>query len=140
MQVAKCLVPSCDSRGAEKLEASSFDAPVEFIILSAPAPKAVGHSVAQLVVLFGQQQNAAHIGLVVVERVELWGGHMEGPSLREAIVQLLIEREQVHIVHGDVVCAVAALQEAHIDECCPIEPEMVHLVEHIDVVLDPLPA
>lgn len=76
----------------------------------------------QLVVLFGQQQNAAHIGLVVVERVELWGGHMEGPSLWEAIVQLLIEREQVHIVHGDVVCAVAALQEAHIDECCPIEP------------------
>lgn len=76
----------------------------------------------QLVVLFGQQQNAAHIGLVVVERVELWGGHMEGPSLWEAIVQLLIEREQVHVVHGDVVCAVAALQEAHVDECCPIEP------------------
>lgn len=70
------------------------------------APRAGPH---QLVVLFGQQQNAAHIGLVVVQRVELWGGHVEGPGLREAIVQLLIEREQVHVVHGDVVCAVAAL-------------------------------
>lgn len=47
---------------------------------------------------------------------------MEGPSLWEAIVQLLIEREQIHVVHGNVVCAVAALQEAHIDERCPIEP------------------
>jgi hypothetical protein len=28
------------------LEPSSFDAPVEFVILTAPAPKAVGHSVA----------------------------------------------------------------------------------------------
>lgn len=76
----------------------------------------------QLVVLLGEQQDAADIGLVVVERVELWGGHVEGPCLREAIVQLLVEREQVHVVHGDVVCAVAALQEAHIDECRPVEP------------------
>lgn len=76
----------------------------------------------QLVVLLGEQQDAADIGLVVVEGVELWGGHMEGPCLREAIVQLLVEREQVHVVHGDVVCAVAALQEAHVDECRPVEP------------------
>lgn len=47
---------------------------------------------------------------------------MEGPGLWEAIVQLLVEREQIHVVHGNVVCAVAALQEAHIDERCPIEP------------------
>lgn len=47
---------------------------------------------------------------------------MEGPSLWEAIVQLLIEREQVHVVHGNVVCAVAAFQEARVDECCPVEP------------------
>lgn len=46
MQVAKCLIPSCDSRGAEKLEPSSFDAPVELIVLTAPAPEAVGHPVA----------------------------------------------------------------------------------------------
>lgn len=57
------------------------------------ASRACGAGPHQLVVLFGQQQNATHIGLVVVERVELWGSHMEGPSLREAIVQLLIERE-----------------------------------------------
>lgn len=76
----------------------------------------------QLVVLLGKQQDATNVGLVVVERVELWGGHVEGPSLWEAIVQLLIEREQVHVVHGDVVCAVAAFQEARVDECCPIEP------------------
>ena len=76
----------------------------------------------QLVVLLREQQDAAHIGLVVVERVELWGGHVEGPSLREAIIQLLIEREQIDVMHGNVVCAVAALQEAHIDECCPVEP------------------
>lgn len=61
---------------------------------------------------------------------------MEGPSLWEAIVQLLIEWEQVHVVHGNVVCAVAAFQEARVDERCPVEPEMIHLVEHIDVVLD----
>lgn len=76
----------------------------------------------QLVVLLGEKEDAAHVGLVMVERVELWGGHMEGPSLREAIVQLLIEGEQVHVVHCNVVGAVAALQEAHIDECCPVEP------------------
>lgn len=72
--------------------------------------------------LLGEQQDATDVGLVVVERVELWGGHVEGPSLREAIVQLLVERKQIHIVHGDVVRAVAALQEAHVDECCPVEP------------------
>ena len=47
---------------------------------------------------------------------------MEGPSLWEAIVQFLVEREQVHVVHGNVVCAVAAFQEARVDECCPVEP------------------
>lgn len=76
----------------------------------------------QLVVLLGEQQDAANIGLVVVERVELRGGHVEGPSLREAIVQLLIEREQIHVMHGNVVRAVAALQEAHVDEGRPVEP------------------
>lgn len=39
MQVAKSLVPSCDSRGAEKLEPSSFDASVELIIFAAPSPR-----------------------------------------------------------------------------------------------------
>lgn len=76
----------------------------------------------QLVVLLGKQQDATDVGLVVVEWVELRRGHVEGPGLWEAIVQLLIEREQVHIVHGDVVCAVAALQKARVDECCPVEP------------------
>lgn len=76
----------------------------------------------QLVVLLGKQQDATNVGLVVVERVELWGGHVEGPSLWEAIVQLLIEWEQVHVVHGNVVCAVAAFQEARVDERCPVEP------------------
>jgi hypothetical protein len=54
--------------------------------------------------------------------VELRGGHVEGPSLRETIVQLLVEGEQVHIMHSNVIRAVAALQEAHIDECCSVEP------------------
>lgn len=76
----------------------------------------------QLVVLLGQQQDAAHVGLVVVERVELRGSHVEGPGLGEAIVKLLVEGQQVHVVHGDVVRAVAALQEAHVDERCPVKP------------------
>lgn len=76
----------------------------------------------QLVVLLGEQQDAADISLVVVERVELWGGHVEGPSLRKAIVQLLVEREQVNVMHGNVVRAVAALQEAHVDKRRPVEP------------------
>lgn len=72
--------------------------------------------------LLGEQQDAADVGLVVVERVELWGGYMEGTRLGEAVVQLRVEREQVHVMHGDVVRAVATLQEAHVDEGCPIEP------------------
>lgn len=80
MQVVKRLVPSCDSRGAEKLQPSSFNAPVELIVLAAPAPEAVGHPVAQLVVLLGEQQDAADISLVVVERVELREATWKGPA------------------------------------------------------------
>lgn len=80
VQVAECLVPSCDTRRAEKLEPSSFDAPVELVIFSAPAPEAVGHPVAQLVVLLGKQQDATNVGLVVVERVELWEATWKGPA------------------------------------------------------------
>lgn len=75
-----------------------------------------------VVVLLGEQQDPAHVRLVVVERVQFGRGHMEGAVLREAVVQGVVEGQQVHVVHGKVVSVVAALQETHVDQGRSVEP------------------
>jgi len=90
-----------------------------------PCPKPAGMShlhAHHLIVLLGEQQDAAHVGLIVVERVQLRGCHVEGSCLREAVVQLLVERQEIDVMHRDVVGVVAALQEAHVDQGCPVKP------------------
>lgn len=77
-----------------------------------------------LIMLFGQQQYSTHVGLVVVQGVQLGWGDVEGSLLREAIVQSLVLRQQVHIVHGDVVGVIATLQEANVDQGGPVKPTL----------------
>lgn len=70
----------------------------------------------------GEQQDASYVGVVVVEGVQLRRGHVEGPRCWEAVVQLLVEGQQVHVVHRHVVRVIGALQEAHVDQGRPVEP------------------
>ena len=72
--------------------------------------------------LLGEQQDPPHVRLVVVQRVQLGRGHVEGPALGEPVVQSVVQGQQVHVVHRQVVCVVAALQEAHVDERRSVKP------------------
>lgn len=74
------------------------------------------------VVLLGEQQDSSYVGLVVVQRVQLGRRHVEGAVLGEAVVQGVVQGQQVHVVHGQVVGVVAALQVTHVDQRRPIEP------------------
>lgn len=73
--------------------------------------------------LLGEQQDSSHIRLVVVQWVQLRRGHVERPVLGETIVQSVILRQQVHIVHRQVVRVVPALQVTHIDQRRPVKSE-----------------
>lgn len=59
----------------------------------------------------------------MIEWVELRGGDVEGALLREPVVQGRVEGHQVHVVHGQVVRVIAALQVAHVDQGRAVEPE-----------------
>lgn len=59
--------------------------------------------------LLGEEQDSSYIRLVVVKGVQLRRGHVEGPVLGEAVIQSLVQRQQVHVVHGQVVRLVPAL-------------------------------
>lgn len=76
----------------------------------------------QLVVLLGEQQDASYVGVVVVEGVQLRRGHVEGSRCWEAVVQLLVEGQQVHVVHRHVVRVIGTLHKAHVDQGGPVEP------------------
>lgn len=73
------------------LEAGSSDAPVEFVILSAPAPKAVGHSVAltqrQAVSVTCPLLPGVHFGLLLLGRTKSEPSQ-PGPSLLPALTVL----------------------------------------------------
>lgn len=71
----------------------------------------------------GEQQDASHVGLVVVERVQLGRGHVERPVLGETVVQGVVQGQQVHVVHRQVICVVAALQVTDVDERRSVKPE-----------------
>lgn len=74
-----------------------------------------------MIVLLGEQQDSAHVGLVVVERVQLWRGDVEGSIFREAVVQSVVKGQQVHVVHGQVVCVIPTLHVAHVDQRRSVE-------------------
>lgn len=81
-----------------------------------------------VVMLLGEQQNPSHVCFIMIQGVELWRGHMERSFLREPIVQSLIQRQQVHIVHSNIISVVPALCVAHVDERGSVKP-----VKHIVV-------
>lgn len=71
--------------------------------------------------LFGEEQDAAYVGFVMVDGVQLWRGHMERPLRWKAVVQGLVHGKQVHVVHGYVVCLISTLQIAHVNEGGSVE-------------------
>lgn len=71
--------------------------------------------------LLGEQQDSSYIRLVMVKGVQLRRGHVERTVLGEAVIQSLVQRQQVHVMHGQVVRVVPALQVAHVDQRCSVE-------------------
>ena len=69
-----------------------------------------------VVMLLGEQQDSSHVGLVVVQRVQLGRGHVERSLLGETVIQSFVQRQQVHVVHGQVVGVVPALRVADVDQ------------------------
>ena len=64
---------------------------------------------------------------MVVPWVEPGGGDVEGPLSRELVAEVLVEGQQVDVVHPDVVAVAVAVgrprvQEAHVDERGAVEP------------------
>lgn len=74
--------------------------------------------------LLGEQQDSSHVRLVVVQRVQIRRRHVKWSILREAIIQSVIQRQQVHIVHRQVVCVISALQVTHVDQRRSVKPEI----------------
>lgn len=74
-----------------------------------------------MIVPLCEQQDSSHVGFVMVKRMQLRRGNMEGSLFREAIVQGLVEGQQVHVMHGQVVCVIPALHVAHVDQRCSVE-------------------
>lgn len=89
--------------------------------LTDPLQTQCGAAQYHVVMLLGEQQDSSHVCLVVVQRVQLRRGHVERPALRETIVQSVVQRQQVHVVHRQVVCVVPALQVTHIDKRRPVK-------------------
>lgn len=71
--------------------------------------------------LLGEQQDSSYVRLVMVKGVQLRRGHVERTVLGEAVIQGLVQRQQVHVVHGQVVRVVPALQVAHVDQRGSVE-------------------
>ncbi len=71
----------------------------------------------------GEQQDSSHVGLVVVQRVQLRRGHVERSVLWETVVQSVVQRQQVHVVHRQVVCVITALQVTHVDQRRSVKSE-----------------
>lgn len=87
--------------------------------MNEPVPSGQYH----LVMFLGEQQDPAHVGFVVVKRMQLGRSHVKRSVCRKTVVQSVIERQQVHVVHGQVVGVVATLQEADVDQRRAVKSE-----------------
>lgn len=71
--------------------------------------------------LLGEQQDSSYVRLVMVKGVQLRRGHVERTVLGEAVIQSLVQRQQVHVMHRQVVRVVPALQVTHVDQRRSVE-------------------
>ena len=61
---------------------------------------------------------------------------MKRTGLRIFVEKVRVLWKKIYIMHGYVVTAGGGLMKANIDEVCPVEPELVRLVDHPDLILD----
>lgn len=71
--------------------------------------------------LLSEQQDSSYICLVMVKGVQLRRGHVKRSLFGETVIQSVVQRQQVHIVHRQVVGVVPTLQVTHINQRCPVE-------------------
>ena len=114
--------PSSDPAGLLHHDVPPPHPHVELVVLQAPAPVLVAHPVHLLEVCSGDEQNPTDEGGVIVLRMELVGGDMEGAALREFVFQRRVGGQQVHVVHCDVVAGGVRLSEPSIDQVGSVEP------------------
>ena len=69
-----------------------------------------------------QQQNTAYERPIVILRVKFRGSHVERPDVRVTVVEVRVQRQEVDIVHADVIAFRRTLEEADIDQGSTVEP------------------
>ena len=58
----------------------------------------------------------------MIEGVELRRRDVQGPFLGIAVEESIVDWEQVHVVHGNVVAAVTTEDEANVEQRGSVEP------------------
>jgi hypothetical protein len=112
---------------------------IKLIILEAPAPVFVTHSVHKLKIPRGDEQDSTNKRGVMITGVEVGRRHMKRATiLGLSVGQLRIEGQKVNIVHGNVVEGAVHNLETNVDEAGAIEAKFVHLVQHKNLMSDAL--
>lgn len=120
---------------AGHLEVCILEAGIELVILQPPAPVFVAQPVNFAVVLPVDEEAAPNKGRVMVAWVEVRGSNMIGTIMRELINQCRVERQQVHIMHGNIVTINTRLQKAHVEQRGTVEAQTVHLINDVYVMI-----
>ena len=89
-----------------------------------------------LVLIARHNEDTSNKSLVVVEWVEGGGGDMEGPSGWVLVMQVIVEREKVNVMHDKVVTLVPTQQEANIEEGSTIKSgQPINIIQQLLEVL-----
>ena len=70
----------------------------------------------------GHEEDPTNKRLVVVERMKFRRRHMQGASLRKTVLQLVVQREEVNVVHSNVVTLLTAQEKTNIQQRSTIKP------------------
>jgi len=143
---------SSDPGGSLHHDVPSSHSHVELIVLQAPAPVLVAHTIHLLEAGSGDEQNSTDEGWVIVLRVELIRGNVEGVGLRVFVVQCRVGGEKVNVMHCYVVTGGVGLSEPSVDQVGSVEPpdkcinintgdwscslpEFIRLVQNINLIV-----
>ena len=139
VQMPECSLPASPDPCRPLYSKVSLPHPhEELVILQPPPPVLVTHPVHLLEVVARDEEDPSYEGGVVILGVKLIGGEVKRSSGRIAVEQGRVLWEQIHIMHGQVVTAGGRLMEAYIDQVSSVEPELVCLVNHPNLMLHSL--
>lgn len=73
------------------------------------------------------QKNTTNEGWVMVSWMQVWGSNMVGALIWELVYQRWIHRQEINIMHGNIVTVYTRLQEAHVEQRGSVKAKVVDL-------------